>query len=315
MLLLLILALTFPPTLHRAADEVAEAPSRPTLTARSWLLFDDTFGYEIASSRATATASVASATKMMTALVVVDHADLDEVVTASRRAQATGHKQIHLRAGEQWTVGELLEAVMVVSANDAAVALAEHVGGDVAGFVRLMNDAAGDLGLADTSFANPHGLEAPGHHSTAADLLTLARSVMSRPELARLAARSSAEVTSLDGRVVSGASTNELLDTVDGAFGVKTGWTSRAGDVIVAGAERDGRRLYAVVLGSTDANRDATALLEYGFAVFTPAERRLVSLMEDPEDAEALRSSLPAATLARLAHLRGLAKREEARWE
>ncbi|MBT8201781.1 MAG: D-alanyl-D-alanine carboxypeptidase [Acidimicrobiia bacterium] len=301
--------------MQRALDEVSEGPPVPTVSAESWLLYDDTFDFEIASHRATAPASIASTTKMMTALLVVDHAEMDEVVTISRRAEATGHKQIYLRAGEEWTVGELLEAVMVVSANDAAVALAEHVGGDVAGFVELMNDEAAALGLTGTSFANPHGLEARGHHGSAADLLALARTVMSRPELARLAAQPTGEMISQDGRVVDGESTNELLDIVDGAFGVKTGWTTRAGDVIVAGAERDGRRLYAVVLGSRDANRDATALLEHGFAVFTPAERRLVPLMEDPDDAEVLRSSLPAATLARLAHLRGLAKREEAPWE
>lgn len=258
---------------------------------------------------------MASTTKLMTALLVVENAALADTVTISRRAEETGHKQIRVRRGQTWAVGELLEALMVVSANDAAVALAEHVGGDVDSFVGMMNDRAAELGLDNTAYVNPHGLDGAGQYTSPRDLVVLGRAVMDHPELAPLAARERAVLVDGSGRASRWMSTNELLGAFDGAIGVKTGWTTRSGDVLVAAAERNGRRLYAVVMGSDDANADATVLLERGFAVFGSAERRLVPLMEDRQEARALRAELPADTLARLAHLRGLWKREVAPWE
>ena len=308
MALLLVLALAFP---HAILSAPELAPSQPAaLTAESWVLYDDAYDFEIASFRADRSVPMASTTKLMTALLVVEHADLDDQVVISRRAQATGHKQIWLQRGEIWTVGELLEAVMVVSANDAAVALAEHVGGSVGGFVALMNERAADLGLTATSYANPHGLDAAGHYTSAR-----ARHVMDHPVLAALAAQENAFLVDETGATDRWASTNELLGTFEGAIGVKTGWTTGAGDVLVAAAERGDRRLYAVVMGSSNANADATRLLEHGFAVFGNAERRLVPLLEDRHQAEVLRATLPEEVLARLAHLRGLYKREEAPWK
>jgi len=311
--LLLVLALAFPHAFVRAPEPALANPA--ALTAASWLIYDDTYDFEIASYRADQPSPMASTTKLMTALLVVEHTDLDDRVVISRRAEATGHKQIRLQQGETWTVGELLEAVMVVSANDAAIALAEHVGGSVAGFVELMNERAADLGLVATSFANPHGLDAYGHHTSARDLLALARQVMGHPVLAALAAQEEALLVDEYGTTDRWASTNELLGSFAGAIGVKTGWTTGAGDVLVAAAERHGRRLYVVVMGSSDANSDAARLLEHGFAVFGTAERRLVPLMEDRRQARELRATLPDEVIARLAYLRGLYKREEARWE
>ncbi|MBT8164966.1 MAG: D-alanyl-D-alanine carboxypeptidase [Acidimicrobiia bacterium] len=313
MALLLVLALAFPQAILRAPDP---APTLPAgISAEAWLIYDDSYDLEIASFRADRSAPMASTTKLMTALLVVENADLDDEVSISRRAQATGHKQIYARQGETWAVGELLEAVMVVSANDAAVALAEHVGGSVGEFVELMNERASELGLNDTSYANPHGLDAGGQYTSARDLLTLAREVMTHSTLASMALRQEALLVRGDGTAQRRESTNELLSWFPGAIGVKTGWTTGAGDVLVAAAERDGRRLYAVVMGSTDANADASRLLEYGFTVFGTAERRLVPLMEDRRLARALRATLSEDVVARLAHLRGLDKREEAPWE
>ena len=258
---------------------------------------------------------MASTTKLMTALLVIENSVLSETVTISRKAADTGHKQIRLRAGETWTVGELLEAMMVVSANDAAVALAEHIGGDVASFTEMMNDRAARLGLANTAYVNPHGLDAAGQYTTARDLVVVAQAVMAHPELAALAARQRAILVNAAGVATSWESTNELLGSFEGAIGIKTGWTTRSGDVLVAAAERDGRRVYAVVLGSKDANADAAALLERGFAAFGTAERRLVPLMEDRRQARLLRAELSTDILARVAHLRGLWKREVAAWE
>ena len=314
MALLLILALAFPPGIPRAQDTLPATPE-PWVSASAWVLFDDTYEYEVASGNPDRRAAMASATKLMTALLVVEHADLSDPVTISWRAEATGHKQIWVRRGDDWVVGELLEALVVVSANDAAVALAEHVASDVASFVDLMNQRAAQLGMDDTSFANPHGLDARGHHTTPRDLLVLAREAMTVPVLARLATQREATVVRGDGTATTWPTTNELLGEFDGAIGLKTGWTSRARDVLVAVAQRGERRIYAVVMGSEDANRDAARLLEYGFAVFGPAERRLVPLMEDRHRASELRQSLAPATLARVVHLRGLALRRTAPWE
>ncbi len=313
MALLLVLALAFPSTILRAPGPAPALPG--ALTAHSWVLYDDTYDFEIASFRADRSAPMASITKLMTALLVVENVDLDEPVAISRRAEATGHKQIRLERGETWLVGELLEAVMVVSANDAAIALAEHVGGSVGEFVELMNERAAALRLTETAYTNPHGLDGVGHHTSARDVLNLARHVMAVPTLASLAAQKEARLVDGNGTVARWRSTNELLGSFEGAIGVKTGWTTGAGDVLVAAAERDGRRLYAVVMGSDDANADAARLLEYGFAVFGEAERRLVPLMEDRHKARVLRATLSKDVVARLAHLRGLYKREEAAWE
>lgn len=313
MALLLVLALAFPHAILRVPDPI---PSRPAgLSAEAWVIYDDTYDFVIGEFGADRSAPMASTTKLMTALLVAERADPDDVVTISRRAEATGHKQIYLRRGDTWAVGELLEAMMVVSANDAAIALAEHVGGSVDRFVELMNERATELGLLDTSYANPHGLDARSHYTSARDLLTLAREAMTHSTLASMARRQDALLVSGDGSSRWWSSTNELLGSFDGTIGVKTGWTTGAGDVLVAAAERDGRRLYAVVMGSTDANADAARLLEHGFAVFGSAERRLVPLMEDRQQARALRAILAEDVVARLAHLRGLDKREDAAWE
>ena len=308
MVLLLVLALAIPPA-------TTAAPLPTAISAPSWVIYDDTYEYEIAAYRPDRRAPMASTTKLMTALVVVENSVLSDLVTISRRAEATGHKQIRVRHGDTWPVGELLEALMVVSANDAAVALAEHVGGDVPTFVGMMNRRAGELELSNTAYTNPHGLDDAGQYTTPRDMVVLARAVMAHPELAWLAAQEQVVLTDGTGQTTRWESTNELLGDFDGAIGVKTGWTTRSGDVLVAAAERDGRRIYAVVMGSDDANADAAALLERGFAAFGSAERRLVPLMEDRQQVSRLRTALPTDVVARLVHLRGLWKRQIASWE
>lgn len=231
-------------------------------------MFDETLQLTIASHNADETRSMASTTKLMTALLTIESSDWDEEVTISSRAERTNFKQLGLITGETWTVGELLEGLVVVSANDAAVALAEHISGDVESFVDAMNTRAAKLGLVNTSFANPHGFDAPDHHTTATDLLHLGRALMELPEFATLAATTETRVESVSGRGHRWESTNELLGTFPGAIGVKTGKTRGAREVLVSAAERDGRIVYAVVLGSDNAARDAGNLLEYGFSVF-----------------------------------------------
>ena len=248
------------------------APPPPEMSAGGWILYDDTYGHVLAEREADIGRAVASTTKIMTALVVIEQAEPDETVEITSRADLAGESEIGLVPGEKpWTVEALLAALILQSANDAAVALAEHVGGSVAGFADLMNVKAAELGLRNTNFVNPHGLDHPDHYSTPRDLLTVTLAAMSDPTFARLVqARSANLPASPDGEPRVAISRNELLASYPGAIGVKTGYTDNALLTLVAAAEREGRRLYAVVLGSSDHFADAAALLDYGFAEFGP---------------------------------------------
>ena len=248
------------------------APPPPEISAGAWILYDDTFGLVLAEREADIGRAVASTTKIMTALVVIEQSDQDATVEITSRADLAGGSEIGLVPGERpWTVADLLAALLLQSANDAAVALAEHVGGSVAGFADLMNVKAAELGLRNTNFVNPHGLDHPDHYSTPRDLLTGTLAAMDDPTFARLIqARSANLPANPDGEPRVAVNRNELLASYPGALGVKTGFTDNALQTLVAAAERDRRRLYAVVLGSTDHFTDAARLLDYGFAEFGP---------------------------------------------
>ncbi len=248
----------------------AQAPlSPPEVTAEAWLLWDDTFQRELGSLLPDDERAMASTTKMMTALVALEYADLDDRFTVSESAAGVGESEIDLVAGETWRMEDLLKALLLRSANDAAMTLAENIGGSEAGFVAIMNDEAEQMGLEHTHFMNPHGLDEPGHYSSARDLLTIARTAMEIPLFAELVGtRAATFPDSPSGQERSASSTNALLGTFDGAIGVKTGYTNNAGLTIVAAAERDGRRLYTVVMGSSDHFADAASLLRYGFTAF-----------------------------------------------
>lgn len=241
----------------------------PEVTAATWILYDESSDVTLAAFSPDERRSVASTTKIMTALVALEQADLDDIVTISQQAADTGEREIGLFAGEQVTLGALLKAALIHSGNDAATAIAEHVGGSLEGFVGMMNQRAAEMGLANTRFANPHGLDAPDHYSTASDMLELAREAMSHQEF-RDIVRSRMVVfpEAPDGTSRVGTATNLLLESYEGASGVKTGFTNEALLTFVASAERQGRRLYAVVLGSEGTRAhlsDAAELFDYGF--------------------------------------------------
>lgn len=263
------------------------APSRkpPAITARSAILADLNSGQVLYELEANERRPIASVTKIMTALLVLERTDPQEVVTVSANAAGDGRtagiSELGLLAGEQIRVDELLYALLLQSANDAAVALAEHVSGSVEAFVEDMNDRAAELGLRDSVFFSPNGLDDRGY-SSARDLVTITREAYAQPGFASIVATRVHEIPAPEGlspRVIQNR--NALLWLYPGAVGVKTGFTSEAGFCIVATAERDGLRLIAVVLGSPDeAFSDAAALLDHGFRAF---ERREVI-----EDGEAL---------------------------
>lgn len=244
-------------------------PGPPVVTAKAWILYDESTDAILGEASADEQRSVASVTKIMTALLAIERGELGDVVTVSQRAADTGEREIGLFSGEQVTLGALLKAALIHSGNDAAMAIAEHIGGSVEGFIDLMNQRAQELGMFNTSFANPHGLDAPGHYSSARDMLKLARVAMDHEQF-RDIVRSRIVVfpESPDGSKRIGTATNLLLADYEGASGIKTGFTFQALLTFAASAERDGRRLYAVVLGSEGDRAhlaDARALFDYGF--------------------------------------------------
>ncbi len=249
-------------------------PTPPPVRAAAAALADLDTGQVLYEKGGRERRPVASLTKIATALLVLERADPSEVVTVSREAAAPdallGVAELGLLPGERIRVRELLYALLLQSANDAALALAEHVAGSVDGFVRRMNARARELGARHTRFASPTGLDDAGY-STALDLVRLTRAAYRLPLFAEIVATRFHEVPAPDGPPRLLQNRNALLWLYPGAVGVKTGYTRRAGFCVVAVAEREGRRLVAVVLGAPgEAFSDAAALLSYGFAGFEP---------------------------------------------
>ena len=263
-------ALAAPLTYPVQVAEPWPVPDPPFPTAPSWVLYDVGAGATIASRSADEERAMASVTKIMTGLLVVELADFSDEITVSATAAATGEKEIDLVAGETVTVADLFKALMIHSANDAATALAEHIAGSLDEFVDLMNKRAESLGLVHTSFANPHGLDESNHYTTANDLLTMTREAMQHEEFAdAVRMQSFAFPPDPDGIPRIAQTTNLMLADYPGMIGVKTGFTNQALLTFVAAAERDGRQLIVVVLGS-DGQRahfaDARLLLDYAFS-------------------------------------------------
>ena len=262
---LLLLALTAVAALLAAAATAAPPPVQAT----AYLVVDGATGEPLAARNQARPVPIASITKLMTVLVALDSADPDDVVTVTGAAADVGESTIHLRAGERLTVDDLIEAALIQSANDAATALAEHVGrGSVERFVGLMNEKARALGLRDTEFRNPSGLDAPGHVSSARDVTRLARVAMESPYVRAIVARQRSEIAG--GRTLS--TWNDLLGTFPSTLGVKTGHTNGAGWSQVAAARGGpGVTVYATILGGptrAQRNEDLSRLLAWGLAQY-----------------------------------------------
>lgn len=262
------------------ASAAAADAERPALTgADAALLVDARDGTPILQKNPNRRAAIASTTKLMTALLTLERADLDDVFPASDYRAAPVESRIDLAPGERMRVEDLLVALMLESANDAAVALAEGISGSTAAFVAAMNERAAELGLDRTSYANPIGLDDPRNHSTARDLATLARKLLDDRTFARIADMPQATLRS-GARPRTVANRNRLVAEVPAVDGVKTGHTSQAGYVLVGSATAsNGARVISVVLGEpSEAARDADtlALLRYGLAQYrrVPAVRR-----------------------------------------
>lgn len=243
----------------------ASASTPPPVEARAVLVADGRTGDILYEENADRRMPMASITKLMTALVTLEHARPGDMVTVAKQAVGTGESSIFLAAGEELRVRDLLAAALIQSANDSAYALAADVGdGSVKRFVGMMNAKAAELGLDGTSYVRPDGLDAKGHVSTARDTFRLARFAMRVPLIRELVRKRTAQIPP-DRKLKSW---NDLLWTVPGLIGVKTGHTDRAGWAEVAAAKRGPTTIYAVILGSptrAKRNADLAELIEWGF--------------------------------------------------
>ncbi len=213
----------------------------------------------------------ASLTKIMTALLVLEHGHLQQVAQVSDAATREGGSRLGLRPGEKMRVAELLAAAILQSANDACHVLAEHVAASEQDFVALMNRRASELGLHDTRFANACGHDHPAHRSSARDLARLAELALRHPGFARLVAQAEVEVQDAGGRRRYRLNnSNQLLGRYPGAIGVKTGYTRQAGKCLVALAVRGDRRVLLVLLNAPDRWWTASAMLDRAFAETAP---------------------------------------------
>jgi D-alanyl-D-alanine carboxypeptidase len=245
---------------------VVSAPPASALdvSAESAVLYDaveDTFLYE---KNADARMLMASITKMMTALVVLERCDLEDVVTVPASCVGVEGSSMSLKEGERLTVEELLYGMLLLSGNDAAAALAVHTAGSIEDFAALMNEKVGALGLQNSHFANPHGLNDDANYASARDLARIAAEAMRAPTFRTVTATKTIQAAGRDMR-----NHNKLLWDYEGTIGGKTGYTIKAGRCLVSMAERSGRMLIAVTLKAPDDWNDHQTLYDMGFARFT----------------------------------------------
>jgi D-alanyl-D-alanine carboxypeptidase (penicillin-binding protein 5/6) len=270
---------------HRASAPLLESLTLPRplsmqgliqVNAASAVLMDAVTGGVLFEQHADEPRPPASITKILTALIILERGVLKDTVVVSQTAATVGGYRLGLRRGQRISLEDLLSAILIRSANDAAVAAAEHVGSGMAGFVAMMNAKAQELGMYHSHFENPHGLDEPGHYTTARDMAVLTRVAMTHPYFAQLVRTREAKVTiwqpgprGLRARDRTILSHNKLLGRLEGADGVKTGYTDAAGRCLVASASRGSQRMIAVLLRDPQRWTDAATLLEFGFGTGT----------------------------------------------
>lgn len=247
------------------------AMAAPELNAQAAVLIEQSSGKVLWGKNQNLRMYPASTTKIMTAMLALEKLKMTDKITLPDDFVNVGETGLALRAGTTQTAEEMLMAMMLYSANDAAQAVAIGTAGSVDAFVELMNQRVADMGLTGTHFANPHGLHNENHYTTAYDLGTIARAALDNDEFRRIINTKSYTVKRLNGEEdYQVYNRNDLLSQYDKADGVKTGYTRQAGNCFVGSATKDGMQLIAVVLNSSDIYSDAKALLNWGFDNFSP---------------------------------------------
>lgn len=241
--------------------EVGQAA--PAVSANNAILIEQSTGRVLFEKRGDEEQSIASITKIMTAIIAIESGKMKEKATASRRAIYTEGSSIYLEQGEKMTIKDLVYGLMLRSGNDAAVAISEHIGGSEEGFVYLMNKKARWLGMMHTSFDNPHGLDADNHYSSAYDMAMLMRYAMDNKVFKKV---SGSKIYQSDSRSYSWRNKNKLLTQYyEYCTGGKTGFTKKTGRTLITSAHKNGMDLIAVTLNAPDDWRDHIAMFEWGF--------------------------------------------------
>lgn len=243
----------------------------PIINSRAAIIFDRNSGYVLFGKNENEQRKMASTTKIMSAIIVIENANLDDIVTVSVKAAGTGGSRLGLHTNDKITVRNLLYGLLLCSGNDAAVALAEHVGGDVTGFAELMNKKASELGLVSTHFVTPHGLDNDDHYTTAYELALITNYALNNNTFCNIVGTKNYTIT-INNYSKTLSNTNELLGVLNGVYGVKTGFTNGANRCLVTAVKRDNMDLICIVLGAdtkNDRTKDSIKLIEYAFNNFT----------------------------------------------
>ncbi len=255
--------------LAAAVVPVSAAAEAPEVSAYAAVLYDPVSGAVLYEKNSGEVLPMASTTKIMTALLAFESGRADEVVAVTEEMVAVEGSSMGLQPGDRLTLGNLARGMMMASGNDGANAIAVFLGGDTARFSAMMNDRAAEIGMEDTCFVTPSGLDAQGHGSTAYDMALLAAEAMDCTAFAETVGASSLSVEFLEPeKTVRYENHNRLLSLYADCTGIKTGYTKKAGRCLVSSAERDGARLICVTLNAPDDWNDHIALFEYGFSQF-----------------------------------------------
>lgn len=259
----------------------------PLVEAGAAVVIDAISGRVLYEKNAYSKRAMASTTKIMTAIVAIENGNLDDSVTVSKRAAEIWGSTIGLKKGQKYTLRELLFGLMLPSGNDAAIAIAEHIGGSVEAFVGMMNDKALELDAKDTQFKSPHGLDMDGHYSTAYDMAIITRYALNNPVFSSIAGTKRASIPGINLY-----NTNEMLDAYPGADGVKTGYTGKAGRCLVTSATRDNWRIISVVLNCSTRYKRAQSsknILDYAFSNYKIY--RLITQEEESERVKVIKGN------------------------
>ena len=260
------------------SSEISETIAQTTdslesssINSRSCIVYDRNSHMILYGKNEKTQVKMASTTKIMTSIIIIENYNLSETIEISKKAAGTGGSRLGLKTGDKITIKDLLYSLMLCSGNDAAVALAEYAGGDIQGFAELMNKKASELGLANTHYESPHGLDSDGHYTTAYELAILTDYALKNETFSKIVGTKNYTIT-INGYPKNLSNTNELLGYLNGVYGVKTGFTNGANRCLVTACKRDEMDIICVVLGADTKKyrtQDSIKLIEYAFKNFT----------------------------------------------
>ena len=251
--------------------QTTETLEPSSINSRSCIVYDRNSHMTLYGKNENNKVKMASTTKIMTSIIIIENCNLSETIEISKKAAGTGGSRLGLKAGDKITINDLLYGLMLCSGNDAAVALAEYAGGDIQGFADMMNKKAIELGLINTHFESPHGLDSDGHYTTAYELALLSDYALKNETFSKIVGTKNYTV-SINGYSKNLSNTNELLGYLNGVYGVKTGFTNGANRCLVTACKRGDMDIICVVLGADTKKfrtQDSIKLIEFAFENFT----------------------------------------------